>query len=179
MAKAKKKRLEIYVDGSATYDLPDLPKRGNNARISCAFVVYEKGKVIDQGFIPIPYKGSVNQAEFIGVLYGLRAAKALGGTHIQMFSDSTIVVNAINRASQNCSIIGSQEWIAAINVCRTGCFQKCSLTWIPREKNFADAILREGLGMKPDKKMEQRLADREKKQARKQLREAKNLAVSD
>lgn len=171
MSKPKKKRLQIYVDGSAKYEQEI--KRGRRATISCSYAIYEKGKLIKKEFVPIKGTGTSNTAEFVAVIYGIKAARDLGGTHCQVFSDSTVVVNALNKLDQKCSVFGAPQWIKAINECRVRCFEKCSVTWIPREKNFADAVLRKGLGMKPDSRMKIKMSERDKKADRKQRKKNK------
>lgn len=138
----------IYVDGSATYDIPGLPKRGANARISCAYIIFWEDTILCREFIEIGEPGTINQAEFLAAVHGINAAKLLGATHVCVYSDSQLVVNAVKREDgKHSSVPGSKEWTAQI---KSGLdsFKWGSIFWIPRGRNVCDGYLSDQLGLR-------------------------------
>lgn len=139
----------MYVDGSATYDLPGLPKRGSNARISCAYIIYWNDTVLCRDFIEIDEPGTINQAEFLAAVHGINAAKNLGATHVCVYSDSQLVVNAVKRTDgKHSSVAGSKEWTADIKRMFAEDFKHGSIHWIPRGRNLCDGYLSDQLGLR-------------------------------
>lgn len=64
---------------------------------ACAFVLTIGARRIERHVELGP--GTCNSAEFEGLIRGLEAALAAGVTKLEAYSDSTIVVNAVNRAT--------------------------------------------------------------------------------
>jgi ribonuclease HI len=154
----------IWVDGSAKYDIPGKPKRGPNARLWCAYQIEWQGSILRREFIEIDFVGTINQAEFLAAVYAISAAKQIGATHVCLYSDSSLVVNAINRTDgKQSSVPGSKEWTEEIKRSIQDDFKHVVVAWVPRKQNAVDAYLSNCLGLKrsPKKKAERAL-DNEK-----------------
>ena len=65
--------------------------RGNPGPSGCAFVVSQWIKVIDTGKFFL-WTTTNNQAEYMGAILGLEAAKKLGGSEVQLVMDSELVI---------------------------------------------------------------------------------------
>lgn len=147
----------IWVDGSAKYDVPGLPKRGPNARLWCAYQIEWNGSILKREFIELDFLGTINQAEFLAAVYAISAAKDIGATHICVYSDSSLVVNAVNRTDgKQSSVAGSKEWTTEIKSSMRDDFKHAQINWIPRQRNVVDRYLSDCLGLKrsPKKKAE-------------------------
>lgn len=85
--------------------------------------------------------GTVNQAEFIGIILGLKAALAYKPSKLVVYCDSQVAVNAINGRNYNCTVPGADEMIRSIwqAVDKLDHFK---LVWIKRHKNRADGLNR-------------------------------------
>jgi len=84
-------------------------------------------------------KQTNNHAEYQGALLGLRRARALGATSIELLSDSQLLIRQLqgNYRVKNPGLLPlykeALQWLAQ--------FSKVTLTYIPREKNrAADAM---------------------------------------
>lgn len=121
-------KATLYFDGSAEPTNPGICRAG-------AVLILEDQR--QQSFSQLLGIGSNNTAEYGGLLLGLRAALSYGITSLDIYGDSKLVVNCIN------DNWGSKQahLTLAIESCRLllGCLDSWSLTWIPREKNVADA----------------------------------------
>lgn len=156
----------IWVDGSAKYDVPGLPKRGPNARLWCAYQIEWEGKILKREFIELDFLGTINQAEFLAAVYAISAAKDIGATHICVYSDSSLVVNAVNRTDgKQSSVEGSKEWTLEIKSSMRDDFKHAMIHWIPRKQNAVDAYLSNCLDLKrsPKKKAERALLKQDEK----------------
>ena len=79
--------LKIYTDGAA---------RGNPGPAAYAFLFVHNDIIIHNGF---GYIGTAtnNTAEYKAIINGLRAAEKFHTGHLQVFSDSNLVVQQINK----------------------------------------------------------------------------------
>lgn len=74
-----------------------------------------------------------NQAEYQGMILGLKKAKELGITHLQVFGDSQLVIYQM-LGTYACRDFKLQPLNAqAENLSKS--FKECSFNWIPRESN--------------------------------------------
>lgn len=87
---------------------------------------------------------SNNQAEYGGLILGLRAALELGVTHLRVYGDSQLIIRQMNEEYQcrHPGLVDLQREAQAL-VRR---FRLCEFFWVPREENAAaDAAASEGL----------------------------------
>ena len=79
--------LKIYVDGAA---------RGNPGPAASAFVFIYDGKVIYENCV---FNGTTtnNTAEYIAIINALKAAERFSRGHLQVFSDSNLAIQQINK----------------------------------------------------------------------------------
>ncbi|MFX0032111.1 MAG: ribonuclease HI family protein [Candidatus Hodarchaeota archaeon] len=79
--------LKIYTDGAA---------RGNPGPGASAFLFVHNNKIIHQG---VNFIGTVtnNQAEYQAIINALKAVRQFQTRHIQIYSDSNLVIQQINR----------------------------------------------------------------------------------
>ena len=79
--------LKIYTDGAA---------RGNPDPAAYAFIFVHDDAIVRKGF---GYIGTAtnNTAEYIAIINALKAAEKFHRGHIQVFSDSNLAVQQINR----------------------------------------------------------------------------------
>ena len=82
-----KEILKIYADGAA---------RGNPGPAACAFVFVLNNQIIhsDVSFIGT---ATNNQAEYQAIINALKAVTQFQPMHIQVYSDSNLVIQQINR----------------------------------------------------------------------------------
>ncbi len=132
--------LQIWVDGTASYNIPGRPKSGNNARIGSMYSLWAGNTCLEEVYREIG-AGTVNQAEFVGVIIGLAAGLKYKPSKIVIYSDSQIVVNAITNRNLGCSVVGASEWIPAIYEAIEP-LESFKLVWIKRHKNRADGLNR-------------------------------------
>lgn len=101
--------------------------------------------------------GCNNEAEALALLAALQQAHALSARHVQVFSDSTILVEQLAPAHAGALqapssklppqriaplLADARAWLAR--------FDSVQLLWIPRHRNTAaDALARAALGMPP------------------------------
>lgn len=79
--------LKIYTDGAA---------RGNPGPAACAFLFVHNNTIIhhDVSFIG---KATNNQAEYQAIINALKAAESFHKGHLQIFSDSNLAIQQINK----------------------------------------------------------------------------------
>ena len=63
--------------------------KGSRARI---VLVSPEGVVLEQA-VRLKFSASNNEAEYEALMIGLRTARKLGASHLQVFSDSQLVAN--------------------------------------------------------------------------------------
>jgi len=117
----------IHIDGGS---------RGNPGPAGAGAVVRAKA---DEAIL---YKGGVflgkatnNVAEYSGLLAGLAAAKVLGATHVELFSDSQLLVRQMI-GQYRVKNAGLKPLHRKATTLATG-FDKCTFTHVRREENTA------------------------------------------
>ncbi len=77
--------VEIYTDGAS---------RGNPGPSSYAYIIVDKGKIVEKGsgYLGI---GTNNNAEYTAIIKALNKAKDKGYSEVELFSDSELVVRQI------------------------------------------------------------------------------------
>jgi ribonuclease HI len=79
--------LKIYIDGAA---------RGNPGPAAYAFIFVHNDNILHQGFEYIGTKTN-NSAEYKAIINALKAAEKFHRGHLQIFSDSNLAVQQINK----------------------------------------------------------------------------------
>ncbi|MFP7364385.1 bifunctional RNase H/acid phosphatase [Corynebacterium callunae] len=129
---AEHSKLVIEADGGS---------RGNPGVAGSGTVVYSanKAEVLREIAYVVGTKATNNVAEYRGLLEGLKAARELGATEVDVYMDSKLVVEQmsgrwkIKHPDMKVMAIEAKEIANAIG--------NVSYTWIPREKNKrADAL---------------------------------------
>ncbi|NJO94575.1 MAG: ribonuclease HI family protein [Hydrococcus sp. RM1_1_31] len=130
------KKATLYFDGG-TY--PMNPGHGGAG----AVLVLEDGKELSFSQY-LGEKKTNNQAEYGGLLLGLKKALELGITHLKVHGDSQLVVYQVNGIYE-CRNEGLYPlWLEALSLVKQ--FHSCTLSWIPREQNaLADVAATEAI----------------------------------
>ena len=114
---------KLYFDGGS---------RGNPGQSGCGYTIYLNNDEIAIGSHPLGY-GTNNEAEYQGLLYGLRAAKNNNIKNIAVYGDSLLVINQVEGKWQ-CKAKNLVGYLTeARNLIRD--FDRIILYHIPREKN--------------------------------------------
>tara|TARA_A100001011_G_scaffold398790_1_gene504477 strand:- start:1723 stop:2226 length:504 start_codon:yes stop_codon:yes gene_type:complete len=114
---------KLYFDGGS---------RGNPGPSGCGYSLYVNNNEIANGSHPLGY-GTNNEAEYQGILYGLRAAKNLNIKDVVVYGDSLLVINQIQGKWQ-CKAKNLVGYLTkARNLLRD--FDRIILYHIPRKKN--------------------------------------------
>jgi ribonuclease HI len=79
--------LKIYTDGAA---------RGNPGPAACAFLFVHNNTIIHHG-VSFIGEATNNQAEYKPIINALKAAENFHKGHIQIFSDSNLAIQQINK----------------------------------------------------------------------------------
>ncbi|MFX0138127.1 MAG: ribonuclease HI family protein [Candidatus Hodarchaeota archaeon] len=79
--------LEIYTDGAA---------RGNPGPAAFAFLFVHNNTIIHHG-VNFIGKATNNQAEYQAIINALKAAESFHTGHLQIFSDSNLAIQQINK----------------------------------------------------------------------------------
>ena len=79
--------LKIYTDGAA---------RGNPGPAACAFLFVHNNTIIHHG-VSFIGKATNNQAEYQAIIYALKAAESFHKGRLQIFSDSNLAIQQINK----------------------------------------------------------------------------------
>jgi ribonuclease HI len=87
MSVKKGEILKIYTDGAA---------RGNPGPAAIAFIFLYESKIIHKGVDYIGYTTN-NEAEYQAIINALKASKRFSRGYIQIFSDSNLVIQQINK----------------------------------------------------------------------------------
>ncbi|TET39988.1 MAG: ribonuclease HI family protein [Dehalococcoidia bacterium] len=133
------KRLIIYTDGAAEPN----PGRGAIGVV----MVDEVGKVVAQISAGIGWATN-NQAEYRAVIRGLEAAAKMGAEHIEVRSDSELVVKQI-RGEYRVKNPGLKPLFEQVHQL-TRKFQSYRIVHIPGGQNKADALSRKALSRASD-----------------------------
>lgn len=130
------KKATLYFDGG-TY--PMNPGHGGTGAV---FVLEDGEKLSFSEYLG--QKKTNNQAEYGGLLLGLRKALELEITHLEVYGDSQLIINQVNGdyACHNEGLYPLYSMARAL----VKQFQLCTLSWIRREKNsLADAAATEAI----------------------------------
>jgi len=130
----KNAKLTAYVDGGA---------RGNPGPAAAAAVLFSDGKEIGRACSFLQTRTN-NQAEYEAVLLALTEAQKRGAKELEIFSDSELVVNQLNR-NYKVKHGGLQPlFVKCWNAMQS--FTRITIAAIPREKNtVADALVNDTL----------------------------------
>jgi len=92
--------------------------------------------------------GCNNEAELLALMAALRIAQQQGATAVQVYSDSTIVVEQLG--TTGASLIERLADLFDEARALIGSFENVSMNWVPRHRNSdADALARAALGLLP------------------------------
>jgi ribonuclease HI len=134
-------RLTIRTDGGA---------RGNPGPAAAGIVI--KDPQSQQTLLARGYflgKTTNNVAEYEGVLKGLEEAQKLGGTNLQIFCDSELVVRQLNGQYKvkKAHLLNYYENIKTL----ISQFDKVTISHVPRSQNaHADALVNQALDKQSD-----------------------------
>ena len=128
-------KLVVHVDGGA---------RGNPGPAAAAAVLRDAtGSVVDEA-TELLGEVSNNVAEYRGLLLGLRRARALGATEVEVVNDSELVARQVN-GIYKVKHPGMRPLHAAA-LRALGEFERWSLRSVPRAENAgADALVNQAL----------------------------------
>lgn len=130
------KKLIINTDGGA---------RGNPGPAGIGVVIRdEKGRVVEKFGKYLGDDLTNNQAEYQAVIEALRAAKSLGGTHLEFHMDSELAVRQLNHIYK-VKEPGLQQLFLEVKNLQTG-FANVIFKHIHREENrSADKLVNEAI----------------------------------
>ena len=129
----------IYCDGSA------IPNPG---RMGLGAVLVAPDGTRHTLSQTVPSTGCNNEAELRALMAALRELQARGATALQVFCDSSLVVEQLGRADAPPVARLADLFDAARTLLQS--FDHASLTWVPHHRNGeADALARAALGMPP------------------------------
>jgi ribonuclease HI len=118
----------LFVDGASN-------SKGSGARI---VLVSPEGLVLEQA-VRLKFSASNNEAEYEALMIGLRMARKLSASHLQVFCDSQLVANQIYGEYQ----AKDERMLAYLLVARSLLveFESIHVTQIGREHNSHTDIL--------------------------------------
>lgn len=128
-------KLYVHTDGGA---------RGNPGPGAIGIVVKDKDKKVIKEIGKYIGKSTNNEAEYKALIEGLQACKKLGGSDIEFYIDSLLVVNQMNGKFK----VKDPRMKAFFNEAKVleKYFKSVLYTHVPREKNFmADKLVNEVL----------------------------------
>jgi len=111
----------------------DGASRGNPGHGSCAAVVIENNQVIQHTFRRLPGIVTNNQAEYMGLIAGLRMAAAYGFKEIQIEGDSKLVIEQLFGSWECKHPRIKSHYKTAKELLKF--FDFVNGRWIPREQN--------------------------------------------
>jgi len=135
------KKLVIYTDGAS---------RGNPGPAAIGVVIQdENGRAVDTISQRLG-ETTNNQAEYRAIIVGLEKALAQGATHVELRSDSELVVHQLS-GKYRVKNEGLKPLVQKVEILRSK-FSALSVSYIPREKNIkADRLANQALdGKKGD-----------------------------
>jgi ribonuclease HI len=128
-------KLVVHVDGGA---------RGNPGPAAAGAVISSAdGKLLDEASETLGVATN-NVAEYHGLLLGLRRARALGATEVEIYNDSELVARQLTGAYKvkHAALRPLHERARA----ELNSFDRWSITSVPREQNAAaDALVNAAL----------------------------------
>jgi len=128
-------RVTVHVDGGA---------RGNPGPAAAAAVISSAdGEVLDEA-MEVLGEQTNNVAEYRGLLLGLRRARELGATEVDVVNDSELVAKQVNGAYKVKHEAMKPLFLEALELLRG--FERWSMRSVPREQNAdADALVNQAL----------------------------------
>jgi ribonuclease HI len=128
-------KVTVHVDGGA---------RGNPGPAAAAAVVTAPdGEVLDEAAVTLG-RATNNVAEYRGLLLGLRRARALGATEVDVVNDSELVARQLTGAYRVKHADLKPLHAEALRA--LGDFERWSVRSVPRAENAqADALVNEAL----------------------------------
>jgi ribonuclease HI len=121
-------KWELFVDGVS-----------NSKGLGAGIVLVSTEGLILKQVVRLKFLTSNNEAEYEALLIGLKTAKKLGASHLQIFCDSQLVANQISREYQ----VRDERMSAYLTVARTllAEFDSTHVAQIGREHNSHADIL--------------------------------------
>jgi len=128
-------RVVVHVDGGA---------RGNPGPAAAAAVISTPdGEVLDEA-MEVLGVATNNVAEYRGLLLGLRRARDLGATEVDVVNDSELVAKQVNGAYKVKHAAMKPLFTEALGLLRG--FERWSVRSVPRAENaHADALVNQAL----------------------------------
>jgi len=111
----------------------DGASRGNPGLGSCAAVIYDQGVIIKDTYKRLPGRVTNNQAEYMGLIAGLRMALSLNVLEIQVEGDSKLVIEQLFGSWQCKHPVLKKYYDTAKQLLQK--FKFINGRWIPREHN--------------------------------------------
>lgn len=132
----------------------DGASRGNPGIASSAAVLFESGIVIKDTYQRLSGKRTNNQAEYLGLIAGLRMALSIGIIELQVEGDSKLVIEQLFGNWQCRHPVLKKYYQTAKELLKQ--FQFINGRWIPREQNkeadaYCNYALDKGLKSGEDK----------------------------
>jgi ribonuclease HI len=126
--------VKLYVDAGS-----DTERATPASRWACGAVLEFAGGFVEAGRrLPA---GTVNEAEYRGLLFGLDLAKRFGATDLEVYADSQLMVRQINGQYQ-CRKEHLQRLLEQVRQ-RLVAFDSVEFRWLPRAQNArADSLAR-------------------------------------
>lgn len=125
----------------------DGASRGNPGRGSCAAVLFDKDEIIGQTYKVLPGMVTNNEAEYMGLIAGLKYARSLGVEEIQVEGDSKLVIEHLF-GTWLCKHPRLKPYYETAKQLFKE-FKFINGRWIPRERNdVADAYCNRALDAK-------------------------------
>lgn len=131
--------VQAWIDGGS---------RGNPGPAAAGVVIAtaDDGTVVHEAGIYLG-RATCNQAEYRGLLAALMAAARLGATHVQVFSDSELLVRQMNGEYRVRNLGLRELFEEAWALCRQ--FGRCTFQHVPRDRNTrADGLVNQALDLR-------------------------------
>ena len=127
----------IQCDGTA------LPNPG---RMGIGGVLRSPDGVCHEFSVASGRQGCNNEAEALAVLHALQMAQALGAQHLEIASDSSVLVQHLNNGKR-VSVVHLRDCFDALRE-TLDAFGNWKIAWVPRHRNSdADRLARAALGL--------------------------------
>jgi ribonuclease HI len=123
--------------------------KGNPGRASAAFAIWAPdGNLLADGAFAFPDRMTNNQAEYMGLIAGLRCARKLGLTGVDVEGDSNLVIEHLF-GTYKVRSANLAAYHQEASRCRAALADGVMGRWIPRERNghadaLCNAVLRPG-----------------------------------
>lgn len=113
---------KLYFDGSKT-----------QARTKYAAIIYEKDTIIHKESRHGDIKNSSNETEYNGLIFGLELCVQLGIKRLEVYGDSEIVINQVNRQYKVRKKHLIPLWERVNDLIKE--FESITFYWVPRKQN--------------------------------------------